>query len=257
MPPASAILTNTSTVTSEDRTMGRAFEYRRAAKEKRWAKMSSVFPKLAKAITIAARNGGPDITVNSSLRMAIQNAKRENMPKDNIEAAIKRATDKNEKGLEEVVYEGYGPNGIAVMVECATDNTTRSIANVRTIFSKAGGSVGKSGTVDYLFTRSAVFRIAAAGQSIDDLELELIDYGLEELFAEDDELVLLAPFESFGEMQKGLEAKGIPILKADVQRFPNSTTALTAEQFAALDTFLEKLDNDDDVQAVYHNAAEA
>jgi YebC/PmpR family DNA-binding regulatory protein len=235
--------------------MGRAFEYRRAAKEKRWGKMSRVFPKLAKAITFAAKQGGPNPETNPMLRMAVQNAKAENMPKDNIEAAIKRATAKDEKNLEEIVYEGYGPHGVAVMIECTTDNPTRTVANVRSYLTRAGGSLGKSGSVDYLFTRRGVFRIPAAG-NIEDLELELIDFGLEELFAEDEEYVVLTLFESFGEMQKGLEAKGIEVIKADVQRFPNAYAELTDKQKEDVFNLLDKIEDDDDVQAVYHTMAE-
>lgn len=235
--------------------MGRAFEYRRAAKEKRWSKMSRIFPKLAKAITFAAKNGGPNPEVNPALRVAIQNAKADNMPKDNIEAAIKRAAAKDLKDLEEVVYEGYGPHAVAIMVECTTDNTTRTVANVRSYFNKVGGSLGKSGTVDYLFTRRGVFRFPAEGQSIEDLELELIDFGLEELFQEDDELVLLTPFESFGDMQKELERRGIAVNKSELQRFPNATTELTDEQIADVEKLIDRLEEDDDVQAVYHTMA--
>lgn len=235
--------------------MGRAFEYRRAAKEKRWAKMSAVFPKLSKAITFAARNGGPDPNLNPLLRMAIQNAKKENMPKDNIDSAIKRAIDKDAQGLEEVRYEGYGPHGIAFLVESTTDNTNRTVANLRTHFGRCGGSLGKSGTVEHLFTRQGVFRIPAAGQDIETLELELIDHGLEELIPEEDEIVLLVAFENFGEMQKGLEAKGIAIEKAEVQWFPNMTTEVTPEQQADVEKLLGKLDEDDDVQAVYTTMA--
>lgn len=235
--------------------MGRAFEYRRAAKEKRWGKMSRVFPKLARAITFAAREGGPEPEVNAKLRLAIQNAKAENMPKDNIEAAIKRAVAKDEKDLEEVVYEGYGPHGIAVMVECTTDNTVRTVANVRSYFNKAGGSLGKSGSVDYLFTRRGVFRIPAADLDRETLELELIDFGLEELIEEDDELVLLVLFEHFGDMQKGLEEKGIEVLRADVQRFPNAVQELAEDQQQSIQTLLDKMEEDDDVQAVYHTMA--
>jgi len=237
--------------------MGRAFEYRRAAKEKRWDKMSRIFPKLAKIITFAAKTGGANPDLNPLLRMAIQNAKRENMPKDNIEAAIKRATDKDAKGMDEIVYEGYAPHGIAVLVETTTDNPVRTVANLRAYFSKAGGSLGKSGTVDYLFTRRGVFHIAALNVDLDELELELIDHGLEEMIPEEDEIVLLTPFENFGDMQKALEAKGIPILKAELTRFPNTTTALPDDQATAVLKMIDKIEEDDDVQAVYHNMAVA
>ncbi|MBX3101535.1 MAG: YebC/PmpR family DNA-binding transcriptional regulator [Bacteroidetes bacterium] len=237
--------------------MGRAFEYRRAAKEKRWGKMSRVFPKLAKAITFAAKTGGANPDLNPLLRMAIQNAKSENMPKDNIDAAIKRAAGRDLKDLEEVVYEGYGPHGIAVIVECTTDNIMRTVANLRSYLTRSGGSLGKTGSVDYLFTRRGVFNIDATGQDLETLELELIDYGLEEMILEEDgECVLLTPYERFGDMQKELEVRGIPVTTATLQRFPNAYTAVTAEQSADLQKLLDKLDDDDDVQAVYHSAGE-
>lgn len=232
--------------------MGRAFEYRKAAKEKRWSKMSRIFPKLAKAITFAAKAGGPNPDVNPALRVAIQNAKSDNMPKDNIEAAIKRAAAKDLKDMEEVVYEGYGPYGVAVMVECTTDNPTRTVANVRSYFNKSGGSLGKSGTVDYLFTRRGVFNIPAEGQNPEDLELELIDFGLEELIVEEDELTLLTPYESFGDMQKELERRGIPVSRSALQRFPNAMTELSDEQAADIEKLIDRIEEDEDVQAVYH-----
>jgi YebC/PmpR family DNA-binding regulatory protein len=233
--------------------MGRAFEYRRAAKEKRWGKMSTVFPKLGRAITMAARQGGPDPDLNPLLRMAILNAKRENLPKDNIEAAIKRAVSKEEKDLEEIVYEGYGPHGIALMIEAATDNPTRTVANLRTYLSRGGGSLGTSGSVGFQFTRRGVFTIHAAGLDFEALELELIDAGLEELIPEsDDEAVILVPFEDFGSMRDALESRNIPVLKAETQRFPNTTTALSAEQAEQVLKLVDKIEEDDDIQAVYH-----
>lgn len=235
--------------------MGRAFEYRKAAKEKRWGKMSRIFPKLAKAITVAARNGGSNIEVNPALRMAIQNAKSENMPKDNIEAAIKRAVAKDQKDLEEVVFEGYGPFGVAIIVECSTDNNQRTVANVRSYFNKANGSLGKSGSVDYLFSRRAVFRIPKV-EDIEALELELIDFGLEEIIAEEEEMVLITEFESFGTMQKGLEDRKIEINKAEVLRFPNAYTELTPDQQTAINNLVDKIEDDDDVNAVYTSMAE-
>jgi YebC/PmpR family DNA-binding regulatory protein len=237
--------------------MGRAFEYRRAAKEKRWGKMSRVFPKLAKAITFAAKTGGPNPDLNPLLRMAIQNAKSENMPKDNIDAAIKRAAGRDLKELEEVVYEGYGPHGIAVIVECTTDNIMRTVANLRSYLTRSGGSLGKSGSVDYLFTRRGVFNIDPTGQDVESLELELIDFGLEEMIVEEDgECILLTPYEQFGDMQKELEARGIAVNNASLQRFPNAYTAVTEEQAADMQKLLDKLEDDEDVQAVYHTMAE-
>lgn len=237
--------------------MGRAFEYRRAAKEKRWGKMSRVFPKLAKAITFAAKTGGANPDLNPLLRMAIQNAKSENMPKDNIDAAIKRAAGRDLKELEEVVYEGYGPHGIAVIVECTTDNIMRTVANLRSYLTRSGGSLGKSGSVDYLFTRRGVFNIDPTGQDVESLELELIDFGLEEMIVEEDgECILLTPYEQFGDMQKELEARGIAVNNASLQRFPNAYTAVTEEQAVDMQKLMDKLEDDEDVQAVYHTMAE-
>ena len=235
--------------------MGRAFEYRKAAKEKRWGKMSRVFPKLAKAITVAARNGGSSPDLNPALRMAIQNAKSENMPKDNIENAIKRATAKDQKDLEEVVFEGYGPNGVAIIVECSTDNNQRTVANIRSYFNKYNGSMGKSGSVDYLFSRRAVFRIPKA-EDVESLELELIDFGLEEIIIEEDELVLITEFESFGVMQKAIEDRNIEVIKAELLRFPNTTVEVPPDQQTAINNLLEKIEDDDDVSAVFHNMIE-
>jgi len=235
--------------------VGRAFEYRRAAKEKRWSKMSRIFPKHARAITLAAKNGGPSPDTNPPLRVAIQNAKADNMPKDNIENAIKRAAAKDQKDLEEIIYEGYGPHGVAVMVECTTDNSTRTVANVRSYFNKANGSFGKSGTVDYLFTRRGVFHINAEGHNPEELEFELIDAGLEELIVEEEEIVLLTPFESFGDMQKELERRGIEPNRSEVLRFPNTTTALTPEQIEDIEKMIDKMEEDEDIQAVYHSMA--
>jgi YebC/PmpR family DNA-binding regulatory protein len=236
--------------------MGRAFEYRKAAKEKRWGKMSRIFPKLAKAITVAARNGGPNPEVNPALRMAIQNAKSENMPKDNIEAAIKRAVAKDQKDLEEVVFEGYGPFGVAIIVECSTDNNQRTVANIRSYFNKANGALGKSGSVDYLFSRRAVFRIPKV-EDVESLELELIDFGLEEIITEEDEMVLITEFESFGTMQKALEDRKIEINKAEILRFPNTYTELTPEQQTTINNLVDKIEDDDDVNAVYTTMAES
>jgi YebC/PmpR family DNA-binding regulatory protein len=236
--------------------MGRAFEYRRAAKEKRWAKMSKLFPKLGKQITLAARNGSPNPELNPLLRMAIQNAKAANLPKDNIEAAIKRATSKDEKDLEEIVYEGYGPHAIALMIECTTDNPVRTVANLRSYLTRSGGSLGTTGSVGYLFERRGVFRVGAAGLNIEDLELELIDHGLEELFPEEDELVIFTPYEEFGAMQKALEGRGIEVKSANLQRFPTAYKELNAEQRADMQKLLDKMDEDDDIQAVYHTMSE-
>jgi YebC/PmpR family DNA-binding regulatory protein len=234
--------------------MGRAFEYRKATKFARWAKMSKTFTKLGKQITMAVKAAGPDPDTNSKLRALIQNARAENMPKDRIEAAIKRASERDVKDLEEVVYEGYGPHGVAIMVETATDNPTRTVANLRVIFSRNGGSLGTSGTVGFLFERKAVFRVNLANQpDPESLELELIDFGLEEFAVQDQEAVLITPFEEYGAMQAGLEQRGIEIISSELRRFPTTTTALNPEQVAEVETLLEKIEEDDDVQNVFHS----
>ncbi len=234
--------------------MGRAFEYRKAAKMKRWGHMSRVFPKLGKIITIAAKEGGPDPDMNPKLRQAILNAKAENMPKDNIDAAIKRATDKNTADMVEIVYEGKGPHGVLCVVECATDNTTRTVANVRSYFNKAGGELLKTGQLEYMFTRKAVFQIEIpAGMSKDDLELELIDAGLEEIEETEDGTFAYSDWTAYGTMHEALESMKINIVKANLQRFANNPVAFNDEQMESIMNFLDKVEDDEDVQAVYTN----
>lgn len=234
--------------------MGRAFEYRKAAKMKRWGHMSRVFPKLGKIITIAAKEGGPDPDMNPKLRQAILNAKAENMPKDNIDAAIKRATDKNTADMVEIVYEGKGPHGVLCVVECATDNTTRTVANVRSYFNKAGGELLKTGQLEYMFTRKAVFQIEIpAGMSKDDLELELIDAGLEEIEETEDGTFAYSDWTAYGTMHEALEGMNINIVKANLQRFANNPVAFNDEQIESIMNFLDKVEDDEDVQAVYTN----
>ena len=241
--------------------MGRAFEYRKAAKMKRWGHMSRVFPKLGKIITIAAKEGGPDPDMNPKLRQAILNAKAENMPKDNIDAAIKRATDKSTADMVEIVYEGKGPHGVLCVVECATDNTTRTVANVRSYFNKAGGELLKTGQLEYMFTRKAVFQIEIpAGMSKDDLELELIDAGLElidagleEIEETEDGTFAYSDWTSYGTMHEALEKMKVNIVKANLQRFANNPVAFNDEQIESIMNFLDKVEDDEDVQAVYTN----
>jgi len=235
--------------------MGRAFEYRKARKMARWGKMSRIFPRISKEITMATKAGGPDPENNSRLRVAIQNAKGALMPKDRVEAAIKRATNKDEKDYEEVVYEGYGPHGVAIVVETATDNPTRTVANVRHLFSKYGGSMGTSGSLSFLFERKGIFRIKAEGLELEDLELELIDYGAEEVRAEDDEVVVVAAFADFGQMQKALETRGLPVISSELQRIPLSFTELSETQEEEAMKLIEFLEEDEDVQNVFHNLA--
>ncbi|MBB6611126.1 YebC/PmpR family DNA-binding transcriptional regulator [Pontibacter sp. Tf4] len=235
--------------------MGRAFEFRKARKFKRWDKMSKAFTRLGKEIVMAVKEAGPNPESNSRLRTAIQNAKGVNMPKDRVEAAIKRASSKEEKDYEEVVYEGYGPHGIAILVETATDNINRTIANMRVYFSRAGGAVGKTGSLDFIFTRKGIFKINPEGLNIEELELELIDFGAEDIYEHEGEIIVETAFTDFGQMQKALEEKEINVISAELQRIPNTRTELTDEQAEEIENLIEKIEEDDDVQAVYHNMA--
>jgi YebC/PmpR family DNA-binding regulatory protein len=236
--------------------MGRAFEYRRAAKEKRWDKMSKVFPKLAKAITLAAKEGGPDPTMNAALRTAIQNAKGENMPKDNIEKAIKRADSKDVENYVEINYEGKGPHGVLVYVECATDNSTRTVANVKSYFNKAGGGLVPSGSLEFMFNRKAVFEFTIPeGLDIEELELELIEAGLEEIEVDETTAYAYADYTEFGTLSQALEEKNIEVTKANLQRFPTSPVEFSDEQMVDIEKLIDKIEDDDDTQAVYTNIA--
>lgn len=236
--------------------MGRAFEYRRAAKEKRWDKMSRIFPRLSKAITMAAKEGGPDSDTNAALRTAIQNAKAQNMPKDNIENAIKRASGNDSQNYTEVNYEGKGPHGVLVFVECATDNTTRTVANVKSYFNKNGGGLVPTGSLEFMFDRKAVFEIEKQEDlDIEDLELELIDAGLEEIDEDEDTIYVYGNYTEFGTLSEALENKGVNVKKASLQRFPNSPVEFSEEDMVEIDKLLEKIEDDDDVQAVYTNIA--
>ncbi|MFC4995141.1 YebC/PmpR family DNA-binding transcriptional regulator [Rubritalea tangerina] len=236
--------------------MGRAFEYRRASKEKRWDKMSKLFPKLGKAITVAAKEGGEDPEVNAKLRAAIATAKAENMPKDNIDKAIARATAKDAVSYTEVNYEGKGPHGVLIWVECATDNNTRTFTNVRTIFNKTGGSLLPSGGLEFMFTRKAVVQFKKPeGQDIEEIELELIDHGLEEMEDMGEEVVAFGEFTSFGSLSKGVEELGLEITKATPERIANNAAEFTEEQIAEIEVLLDKLEDDDDVQNVFTNIA--
>ena len=234
--------------------MGRAFEYRKARKMKRWGNMSRTFTKIGKEITIAVKAGGPDPDGNPRLRALMQNAKAANMPKDNVERAIKKATDKDAGDYKEIIYEGYGPHGIAIVVETATDNHTRTVANVRSYFNKAGGSLGTSGSLSFLFEHKCVFHIKPKdGVSIEDLELELIDYGVDELEADDEEIVLYGAFESNSEIQKYLEENGFEIVSSEFERIPNDVKDVTPDQRETINKMVEKLEDFDDVQTVYTN----
>lgn len=234
--------------------MGRAFEYRKAAKMKRWGNMSRIFPKLAKAVQIAAKEGGPDPDMNAALRVAIQNAKAQNMPKANIEAAIKRATGKDAEDFQEVLYEGKGPHGILIVVECATDNTTRTVANVKSYFNKTGGSLVPTGSLDYMFNRKAVFEFAKPeGFDPEEFELEMIDHGLESVEVDEDTVYAYAAYTDFGTMSSALEEMKIEVAKSDLQRLPTSPVDFTDEQMVDIEKLIDKLEEDDDVQAVFNN----
>ena len=224
---------------------------------KRWGNMAKVFTKLGKEITIAVKSGGPDPDANPRLRVLIQQSKKENMPKENVERAIKKASDKNSSDYKEMVYEGYGPFGVAIVVETATDNTTRTVANVRSYFNKYGGSLGTSGSLEFLFDHKCVFKIAEKeGVSLDDLELELIDYGVDEVEADEGEILLYGDFKSYSEIQSYLEENGFEIHSAEFERIPTDTKTLDEEQRAQIEKLLEKFEDDEDVQNVFHNMEE-
>ena len=247
--------------------MGRAFEFRKERKFKRWGHMAKTFTKIGKEITIAVKNGGPDVTGNPRLRALLQTARSENMPKENIERAIKKATDKDQADYKEVVYEGYGPHGVAILVETATDNTNRTVANVRSYFNKFGGSLGTSGSVAFMFDHKCVFKIKNSPDiDIEELELELIDFGAEEVFVDEFEnkdgdteevINIYGEYTAFNTIQKYIEDKGYELVSAGFDRFPNGEMKhLTAEERVELDKLLEKLEEDDDVQNVFHNLAD-
>lgn len=237
--------------------MGRAFEFRKARKFKRWGNMSRTFTRIGKEITIAAKAGGGDPSMNPRLRTLLQNAKAENMPKDTIERAIKKATDKDYTDYKEIIYEGYGPYGIAILVETATDNNTRTVANVRSYFNKHNGSLGTSGSLSFMFEHKCQFHIAAKeGLSLEDLELELIDYGVEEVEQDEDDIILSAPFEENSNIQTYLEENGFEIKSTEFLYIPNDLKEVTAEQREQINKLLEKFEEDEDVQNVFHNMKE-
>ena len=243
--------------------MGRAFEYRKARKLKRWGNMSRTFTRIGKEITIAAKAGGPDPDTNPRLRALMQNAKAANMPKDTVERAIKKATDKNAGDYKEITYEGYGPFGIAIFVEAATDNNTRTVANVRSYFTKHGGSLGTQGSLTFLFDHKSVFKIKPKeGVGLEDLELELIDYGVDELEdivddeTGDEQVILYGAFEEYANIQKYLEDNGFEIISSEFERIPNDLKDVTPEQRVAIEKLLERIEEDEDVQNVFHNMRE-
>lgn len=241
--------------------MGRAFEFRKGRKMKRWDRMSKDFTRIGREIVMAVKESGANPDTNSRLRTAMQNAKGVNMPKDRVEAAIKRASSREEKDYQEVVYEGYAPHGVAVVIETATDNPTRTVANVRMYFNRGNGALGTAGSSDYTFTRKGVFKLAAEGLALDELELELIDAGAEDVYADQDEdehghekhyIVVETAFTDFGQMQKALEEKHLNVVSAQLQRVPNTTVHLEGDELEEVMSLIEKFEDDDDVQAVYH-----
>lgn len=238
--------------------MGRAFEFRKARKMKRWGNMARTFTKLGKEIAIAVKASGADPAGNPHLRVLMQNAKAANMPKENVERAIKRALSKDMDNYKEITYEGYGPFGVAIYIDAATDNNTRTVANVRSYFNKSGGSLGTQGCLDFLFERKSAFKIARAAigdMDLDELELELIDYGVEELFAEQDEIIIYGSFEAYGKLQKFMDEKGIEIISGEFERLPTGELKeLDAEQSASIEKLIEKFEDDEDVVNVFHNA---
>lgn len=234
--------------------MGRIFEVRKASMFARWDKMAKNFTRIGKEIAIAVKAGGPDPENNSALRRCFQNAKSVNMPKDRVEAAIKRAMGKDLVDYEEIVYEGFGPHGVAIMVETATDNGTRTVANLRSIFNKGGGAMGNSGSVGFLFTRMGEFKLKNENINIEELELEAIDHGMEDLGEDaDGNIILRSSFNEFGNMSDYLESKGITPISAELTRIPSTTMELNEEQAKELLELVDKLEQDDDVQKVYHN----
>lgn len=235
--------------------MGRIFETRKATMFKRYAKMAKAFTKIGREIAIAVKLGGPHPESNARLRAIIQNAKAVNMPKANVESAIKRASDKDTSNYEEVIYEGYGPYGVPVLVECATDNPTRTVASVRMYFNRANGSLGTSGSVSFMFERKAMFKIDSTGLNKDDVELDLIDYGAEELTWDDEnhELIVQTAFTDYGQMQAGLEEKKYHVKESSKIFIPTTTKELSEEEEKEFMAMIEKMEEDDDIMAVYHN----
>lgn len=236
--------------------MGRAFEFRKARKMKRWSSMAKVFTRIGKDIVMAVKSGGPDPSTNSRLRAVIQNSKAANMPKVNVENAIKKASSKDQEDYKEMVLEGYGLHGVAVLVECTTDNNNRTVANVRSYFTKCNGSLGTNGMLDFIFERKCIFKIANSHNiDLEELEFELIDFGADDVFLdeENDQINIYGEFAAYGAIQKFLEEKGLELVHADFERIPTDTKKLNETEAADLDKLLEKLDEDDDVQNVYHN----
>ena len=235
--------------------MGRAFEFRKARKMKRWSKMAKTFTKIGKDIVIAVKEGGSDPETNARLRAVMQNAKAANMPKENVERAIKKATDKDTSEYKEILFEGYGPYGIAILIETATDNNNRTVASMRNYFTHNGGNMGTSGSVEFMFEKNCHFSIPKGEIDLEELEFELIDHGAEDVFEDDENIMIYGSFENFGSLQKELENKKYEILSSGFERIPNNTTKLSEEQEAEVEKLLEKFEDDEDVQSVYHSMA--
>jgi YebC/PmpR family DNA-binding regulatory protein len=235
--------------------MGRIFEKRKHKMFARFDKMSKTFTKYGKEIAIAVKAGGPDPETNAKLRVVITNAKSQNMPKDRIDAAIKRSAGKDTSNYEEIAYEAMCMKGVGLIIETATDNPTRTVANVRMHLNRGGGELSKSGSLDFAFERKSVFVIKTEGVNTEELEFELIDAGLEEIEVEEDEMVITASFENFGNMQKTLESKGIQLVSAELLRIPTNNIQLTEEERAQVESLIERLEDDEDVQNVYSNMA--
>ena len=233
--------------------MGRAFEFRKARKMKRWSKMAKTFTKIGKDIVIAVKEGGSDPETNARLRAVMQNAKTANMPKENVERAIKKATDKDTSEYKEILFEGYGPYGIAILIETATDNNNRTVASMRNYFTHNGGNMGTSGSVEFMFEKNCHFSIPKGELDLEELEFELIDHGAEDVFEDDENIMIYGSFENFGSLQKELENKEYEILSSGFERIPNNTTKLSEEQEAEVEKLLEKFEDDEDVQNVYHS----
>ena len=235
--------------------MGRAFEFRKARKMKRWSAMAKTFTRIGKDIVMAVKEGGPNPETNARLRAVMQNAKAANMPKDNVERAIKKASDKDTANYKEILFEGYAPHGIAVLVETATDNNNRTVANVRAAFNKCDGTFGTSGSVVFMFDHTCNFRVNAEGlkMELEEFELELIDFDVEEVFEDEDGILIYAPFEQFGAIQNYLEDKELEILSSGFERIPTTTKKLNEEEQSDVEKLLERLEEEDDVQNVYHS----
>lgn len=236
--------------------MGRAFEFRKGRKMKRWSAMAKTFTRIGKDIVMAVKEGGPNPEANSRLRAVIQNAKAANMPKDNVERAIKNASNKDTANYKEILFEGYAPHGIAILIETASDNNNRTVANIRSHFNKCNGTLGTQGSVEFMFDHTSNFRIPKGNLDAEEMELELIDFGAEEVFDDEDGILIYASFGSFGTIQKELENRGIEILSSGFERIPQITKELNEAQIADVEKLIEKLEEDDDVMNVYHTMQE-